>query len=133
MTYCKLNGTAFDVNVAISEYKRKLDILQGENVGRVMTGEMVLDPIGAYLGREITFFRKGDNYQALDDLWDFLVKHSVDKNGILLEAADGQTTIAFQAYYGSTEQPIEKVENGVNYWGEFKVSFIPMEAQVKPT
>lgn len=133
MTYCKLNGTSFDVGVAIAEYKRKLSILHGENAGRVMTGDMILDPVGAYLGWEITFFRKGDNYQALDALWDFLVAHSMDKNGILLEAADGQSTISFQAYYGDTEQLIEKVENGVNYWGEFKVSFVPMKAQVKPT
>lgn len=133
MTYCKLNGTSFDVGVAISEYKRKLNILHGPNAGRVMTGDMVLDPIGAYLGREITFFRKGGNYQAMDELWDFLVAHSLDENGLLLEAADGQSTISFQAYYGDTEQLIEKVENGVNYWGEFKVSFVPMKAQVKPT
>ena len=133
MTYCKINGISFDVGVAISEYKRKLSILHGENAGRVMTGSMILDPIGAYLGREITFFRKGDKYQELDALWDFLVEHSVDRTGVLLEAADGQTTISFQAYYGDTEQLIEKVENGVNYWGEFKVSFVPMEAQVRPT
>lgn len=133
MTYCKLNGVSFDVGVAISEYKRKLSILHGENAGRVMTGSMILDPIGAYLGREITFFRKGDKYRELDALWDFLVAHSLDREGVLLEAADGQTTISFQAYYGDTEQMIEKVENGVNYWGEFKVSFVPMEAQVKPT
>ena len=133
MTYCKLNGIEFDVGVAISEYKRKLSILHGENAGRVMTGAMVLDPVGAYLGREITFFRKGDKYAELDALWDFLVEHSLDRNGVLLEAADGQSTISFQAYYGDTEQQIDKVENGVNYWGEFKVSFVPMEAQVKPT
>lgn len=133
MTYCKINGTSFDVDVAISEYKRKLSILHGPNAGRVMTGSMVLDPVGAYLGREITFFRKGDKYEELDALWDFLVQHSLDKSGVLVEVADGQSSIAYQAYYGDTEQLIEKVENGVNYWGEFKVSFIPMEAQVKPT
>ncbi len=132
MTYCKINGTSFDVGVAISEYERSLDILHGENAGRVMTGTMILDPIGAYLGRAITFFRKGDKYQELDALWDFLVAHSLDRSGVLLEAADGQSTISFQAYYSGTTQKLEKVENGVNYWGEFKMSFIPIEAQVKP-
>lgn len=132
-TYCKLNGISFDVDVAISAYKRKLSILHGENVGRVMSGDMILDPIGAFLGREITFFRKGDNYEAMDALWDFLVEHSMDAEGVLLEAADGQSTISFQAYYGDTEQAIEKVQNGVNYWGEFTVSFIPMNAQVTPS
>ena len=130
--YCKLNGIEFDVGTAISAYKRKLSILHGDNVGRVMSGDMILDPVGAYLGREITFFRKGDNYQAMDALWDFLVEHSMDKAGVLLEAADGQDTISFQAYYGDTEQSIENVRNGVNYWGEFTVSFIPMKAQVTP-
>lgn len=117
MNYIKLNGTDFDVNVAISEYKRKLNILHGENAGRVMSGKMILDPIGAYLGREITFFRRGSNHRGLDALWDFLVAHSMDKEGVMLEAADGQSAISFQAYYGDTEQSIEKVEDGVNYWG----------------
>lgn len=135
MTYCKLNGISFDVGVAIAAYKRKLSILHGENVGRVKSGDMILDPVGAYLGREITFFRKGDSAEAvsaIDALWDFLVEHSVDEKGVYLEAADGQSTIAYQAYYGDTEQSIEKVRDGVNYWGEFTVSFIPMKAQVTP-
>lgn len=131
-TYIKLNGVSFDADIAISEYKRKLDILQGENCKRVMSGLMILDPIGVYLGREITFFRRGNNYAGLDALWDFLVAHALDKNGVYLEAADGQTTLEMQVYYGSTEQPLEKVVNGVNYWGEFTVSFIPMRAQVTP-
>jgi len=132
-TYCKLNGISFDVDVAISGYKRKLHILHGDNANRVMSGDMILDPIGAYLGREITFFRKGENYKAMDALWDFLVQHSMDMEGVLLEAADGQSTISFRAYYGDTEQAIEKVQNGVNYWGDFTVSFIPMNAQVTPS
>lgn len=132
MTYCKLNGTSFDVDVAISAYKRKLNILHGDNAGRTMDGTMVLDPLGAYLGREVTFFRKGDNYAALDALWDFLVEHSMDKKGVLLEAADGQSVLSFQCYYGDTEQSIEEVRDGINYWGEFTVNFVPMKAQVAP-
>ena len=50
----------------------------------------------------------------------------------MLEAADGQTTISYEAYYTSASQDIEKAEDGVNYWGEIEVNFIPMDAQVKP-
>lgn len=132
MSYIKINGIEFDAEVAISEYKRNFNTLHGSNAGRVMTGTMILDPIGTYLGRNITFFRKGDNYKGLDDLWDYLVEHSLDINGVSLEAADGQSTLTFQAYYSSSEQSIERVENGVNYWGEFSVNFIPMDAQVRP-
>lgn len=50
----------------------------------------------------------------------------------MLEAADGQTTISYEAYYTSGTQDIESVSNGVNYWGEIEINFIPMEAQVVP-
>lgn len=132
MSYLALNGIEFDANIAISEYKRRLNILQGPNAGRVMSGDMVLDPLGAYLGREITVFRRGNNYEGLDAFWDFLVQNSMNQNGVYLEAADGQSTIAYQAYYGDTEQSLVRVQAGINYWGDITVSFVPMSAQVKP-
>lgn len=53
-------------------------------------------------------------------------------NSVMLEAADGQTTISYEAYYTSASQDMEKVEGSVNYWGEIEVSFVPIDAQVKP-
>ena len=131
MSYIKINGITFDADVAISKYNRYFNVLDGENAGRVMTGRMVRDGLGSYLGHKITVFRRGDNYKGLDDFWDYLFAHSVD-DSVMLEAADGQTTIAYEAYYTSASQDIEKVENGVNYWGEIEANFIPMDAQVKP-
>lgn len=132
MNYIKLNGITFDADVAISKYNRYFNVLDGDNAGRVMTGRMVRDVIGAYLGHKITVFRRGDNYKGLDDFWDYLFAHSVD-DYVTLEAADGQTTISYEAYFTSASQDIEKVENGVNYWGEIEVNFIPMDAQLKPS
>ncbi len=129
--YIKLNGVLFDVDVAIGEYSRNFNVLDGPAAGRVMTGRMVRDVIGTYLGRKVKVFRRGDNYKGLDRFWDFLVEHSVDES-VLLECADGQSTLAFEAYYTAGEQPIEQVTNGVNYWGEIEINFIPMDAQVKP-
>lgn len=130
MNYIKINGVVFDAKVAISEYNRNFNVLDGENAGRVMTGRMVRDVIGTYIGHKITFFRRGDNYAGLDELWDYLVRHSTD-DSVMLEVADGQTTISYEAYYTSASQDIEKVENGINYWGEIQVNFIPMDAQVR--
>lgn len=131
MSYIKLNGVEFDTEVAISSYNRSFNVLDGENAGRVMTGRMVRDIIGTYIGHKVTVFRRGDNYAGLDRFWDYLVAHSVD-DSVMLEAADGQTTIAYEAYYTSASQDIEQVDNGVNYWGEIEVNFIPMDAQVTP-
>ena len=131
MSYIKLNGIEFDADVAISAYNRNFNVLDGENAGRVMTGRMVRDIIGTYIGHKLTVFRRGDNYQGLDTFWDYLVEHSVD-DSVMLEAADGQSMISYEAYYTSASQDIENVESGVNYWGEIEINFIPMDAQVKP-
>lgn len=131
MNYIKLNGIAFDADVAISKYNRYFNVLDGDNAGRAMDGHMLRDIIGTYIGHKITVFRRGDNYRGLDEFWEYLVEHSVD-DSVDLEAADGQTTIAYEAYYTSASQDIEKVEHGVNYWGEIEINFIPMDAQVQP-
>lgn len=132
MSYIKLNGIVFDADVAISKYNRNFNVLDGETAGRVMTGRMVRDIIGTYLGHKITVFRRGNDYEGLDRFWDYLYQHSVD-DSVMLEAADGQKTIAYEAYYTSASQDIEKVENGVNYWGQIEVNFVPMDAQLKPS
>lgn len=131
MSYIKLNGIKFDADVAISAYNRNFNVLDGENAGRVMTGRMIRDIIGTYIGHKVTVFRRGNNYAGLDKFWDYLVAHSVD-DSVMLEAADGQKTISYEAYYTSASQDIEQVIDGVNYWGEIEVNFIPMEAQVTP-
>lgn len=130
MSYIKLNGQEFDTEVAISAYNRNFSVLDGLNAGRVLSGKMIRDVIGTYLGNKITVFRRGDNYAGLDAFWDYLYQHSID-DSVLLEAADGQKTISYQAYYTSASQELEKVENGVNYWGEIEVNFIPIDGQLK--
>ena len=131
MSYIKLNGKEFDADVAIPSYNRNFNVLDGDNAGRVMTGRMVRDIIGTYIGHKIKVFRRGSNYAGLDEFWDYLVEHSVD-DSVMLEAADGQTTISYEAYYTTATQDIEAVSEGVNYWGEIEINFVPMEAQVVP-
>ena len=131
MSYIKLNGREFDADVASASYNRNFNVLDGDNAGRFMTGRMVRDIIGTYIGHKIKVFRRGSNYAGLDEFWDYLVEHSVD-DSVMLEAADGQTTISYEAYYTTATQDIEAVSEGVNYWGEIEINFVPMEAQVVP-
>ena len=131
MSYIKINGRVFDADVAIMQYSRDFNVVDGPNAGRVISGRMVRDVIGTYLGRKVKVSRRGDNYQGLDDFWDYLVLHSVD-DSVMVEAADGQTTISFEAYYTSAKQEIEHVDGGINWWGDIEVNFIPMDAAVRP-
>lgn len=131
MNYCLINGVDFGATVAISDISENFNVLDGENAGRSkLTGTMIRDIIGTYIGHEITFFRSKDN-DDFDALWDYLVAHSAD-DSVVLEAADDQSSISYDAYYTSGTRKIKNVTDGVNYWDEIKVNFIPIDAQVTP-
>ena len=130
MNYAKIDGISFDVKVAISDYDEYFNVLDGENAGRALSGKMIRDVIGTYIGHRVTFFAT-DNRAGFDELWDYLLAHSVD-DSIRLEAADNQTSISYDAYYTSGSRKLKKVENGVNYWDEIQINFIPIDAQLRP-
>nr|DAU71613.1 MAG TPA: hypothetical protein [Caudoviricetes sp.] len=130
MNYLRINNQPFDVTVAISSIEESFNVLDGENAGRVMSGRMVRDIIGTYIGHKVTFFN-GKNRTDFDALWDYLIAHSVD-DSVLLEAADGQSSISYQAYYTSGVRVLNTAADGVNHWDEIEINFIPMNAQVKP-
>lgn len=125
---CKINGIEFDV--PIKELSESLNVLDGENVGRVLSGRMVRDIIGAYIGHKVTFFNGKDNGEY-DRLYEYLKQHSVD-DYVTVEIAHGQTTISYEAYYTVIEKQLRIRENDVNYWDAIQVSFVPMDAQVRP-
>lgn len=129
MTYVKINGISFDAKVSISDYEENFNVLDGENTGRVARGDMIRDVIGVYIGHKVTFFR-GDTNSGFDDLWDYLVAHASD-DSVRLEAADGQKTIEYDAYYTSGSRKIKAVIDGVNYWDELSVNFIPISPQIR--
>ena len=133
MNYVKINGESFDVGVAISDYEETFNVLDGKNAGRSMTGRMVRDVIGTYIGHSITFFNKGGDAgnAAFDALWDALKRYSV-YDSVQLEAVDGQNQIVYEAYYTTGSRRIRQVDNGVNYWDSLTVNFVPMEAQIVP-
>lgn len=130
MNYCKINGQSFDVTVAISDIEETFNVLDGSNAGRVMSGRMIRDVIGTYIGHKITFFN-GKSNADFDALWNYLIAHSVD-DYVNLEAADGQTSLSYQAYYTSGTRSLRSAADGTNVWDEIEISFVPMDAQVKP-
>lgn len=130
MNYCKINGQSFDVTVAISDIEETFNVLDGSNAGRVMSGRMIRDVIGTYIGHKITFFN-GKSNADFDALWDYLIAHSVD-DYVNLEAADGQTSLSYQAYYTSGTRSLRSAADGTNVWDEIETNFVPMDAQVKP-
>lgn len=124
----KINGEEFDV--PIQELTETINVLDGENVGRVLSGRMERDIIGTYISHKIKFFNGKDNGEY-DRLRAYLLQHSCD-DSVMVEVAHGQTTIAYEAYYTSEESKLRIRQDDVNYWDAIEVNFIAMDAQVKP-
>lgn len=128
MSYLKLNGTEFQTDVAITDYRLDYNILDGDNTGRSQErGTMIREIIGLFPQYKIVCARKGDNYEGLDSLWKFLKQHSMD-DYVTVEMADGQETLRGNFYYTSFGRDLLRVEAGVRYWGSIEITFTAMEA-----
>ena len=131
MTYVKINGKPFDVDVAISDLEESFNVLDGPNAGRAMNGGMIRDIIRTYIGHKITFFN-GKSNKDFDALWDYTLWPI---RSMIMSSWRRQTvsrSISYAAYYTSGTRRIRTVDGGVNYWDELEVSFVPIDAQVKP-
>ena len=51
----------------------------------------------------------------------------------MIEAADGQTSVEYEAYYTSGTRRLRSAADNVNYWDEIEINFIPMDASVRPS
>lgn len=134
MNYVKINGISYDVDVAISEYEETFNVLDGENAGRSSkSGRMIRDIIGTYIGHKVTFFNRGgvSGNSDFDALWSDLLALSVE-DSVQLEAVDGNNQIVYEAYFTTGSRKLHQVIDGVNYWDELTVNFVPMEAQITP-
>ena len=140
--YCDLRGTnetewtSFDVDVMLMDYEETINVLDGEAAGRSkLRGRMIRDPIGAFLGHKVVFARSGMDSAAVaafDNLWNWLKQHSVD-DSVYIRAADGQDSIEYEAYYTNLNRKLEYVEDGVRFWNNITVNFIPIDPTVVPT
>lgn len=135
--YCELKAASdanyidFDADVMITDYEETISVLDGENAGRgKLRGRMIRDVIGTFLGHKITFVPDGST-AGFERLWDWLKAHSTD-DSIWIRASDGQKTIEYEAYYTVAGRKLQRVQNGVRYWGAITVTFIPMDPQLEP-
>lgn len=134
VNYCKIGGESYDV--CVEKIVESFDIQHGENAGRTVGkgATMILDPLGTFIGHEVTFSRKGTTdkaIQAYDDLWNLLKIPRYD--GIEVEMADGQKSIKYTAYVSTGKRELSQITKGDSVlWGSMTIKFTPIEAQYTP-
>ena len=126
MGLCSINGIEWGVEVAILGIERSFQVVEDRNVGTSITGRAIRSIVGTRLGNSVKFFRLGNDYETLDNLWNWLVEHSHDES-VQIEIADGQTTLSYEGYYTFGKQKLEVINNGIKLWDAIEVTFIPIE------
>jgi len=123
-----IDGTAYDVDIVIMpSFAESFEILSGKNSGRTQDGGMYIEQIGTYYNQSFTLkCRVSSRVELYDELYYTL---SSPNNEHTVTMPHNQSWITFQAYISSGQRALERVENGVNYWGPIDVKFTAMDPQ----
>lgn len=137
MNYFRINGINYEV--VVTGIVESFNILYSENTGRVIStgAQMVLDPLGTFIGHKVTIKRKNGYESEYDSLYDLIIKPRrvlKKEDALLFEVAHLQDSIAYAGYVSTGERKLERIDEktGKIYWGELTLNIIPIEAQVLP-
>ena len=128
--FLSIDGTSYDV-LGIIQVGRSVKVEEDENKGTAISGRRIRSIVGAYLSHTFTVYRDPANIAAFDAFWDALKAKSV-QDSVMLEAADNQTTISYEAMYTAMHQDLDWRNNDTNLWGKITVTFESIEPQVVP-
>ncbi len=116
-----IDGTEYP-NIHVVSLKRSFSVLDGDNAGRLMSGEMSRDVIGTYYNYSVEIDPSGAAPETYDALYEVI---SAPQDSHLIIVPYGQTTLAFNAYVSNGEDALLFV-GGKNRWGNLTFNFVAM-------
>lgn len=120
MKLIKINGVAYEVYD--TKITRSFQVLDGENVGRLMNGKMERDVIGTYYN--YTWELSPKDYEQYDELYEIL---SSPSDSHLIEVPYGRNgRKTFEAYVTAGQDELISADNGEYYWEGLSIQFVAM-------
>lgn len=117
-------------HIHIVSIKRSFSILDGENAGRVMTGDMERDVIGTYYNYSAEVDSDDAYPQEYDAFYEVI---SAPQDAHTLVVPYAQTTLTFRAYVTQGQDELEYMMDTQNRWGGLSFNFVAMSPQRRPT
>lgn len=124
-----LDGVTYST-LHVTKLTRSFSVLDGENVGRVLTGDMVRDVIGTFYNYSVEIDADAASRTDYDAFYE-AISAPVDSHELVVPYA--QTTLIFRAYVTQGEDELEVMEPSTNRWGGLSFDFIAMSPQRRPT
>ena len=113
----EVDNVSYDV--INSELTRSFQVLDGENAGRTLDGEMHRDVIGTYYN--YTWKLEPKTIEDYSTLYEVL---SSPDDYHTITVPYNQVTKTFRAYVTNGQDQLRRQENGVNYWTGLSINFI---------
>lgn len=125
-----IDGKTYKAEWVADSFKRKAEILNGENSGRLQgTGTMFLEYVGTFFNFSGQIVK---NTNCSDKEWnDLFIDLSNPKNDHIITVPFGTTKMTTTIYITRLEQSLRKITpNGENKWANvIDVSFVAMDSQ----
>ena len=123
-----LDGVTYP-HIHFVSIQRSFSILDGENAGRLMSGDMERDIIGTYYNYAVEVDSDDASPAEYDSFYEAITA-PVDSHEIVVPYA--QTTLTFQAYVTQGTDDLATMANN-NRWQSLSFNFIAMSPQRRPT
>lgn len=125
-----IDGKTYNIILPYEGVKRSFSILDGDNAGRVQTGDMVRDIIGTYYNYTLDVEQDPLYPKDYDDLFE-KVSEPVDYHTII--APYGQELYQFKAYISDGSDTLKYIDvNGLHYWSGLSLNFVAMSPKRVP-
>lgn len=127
MSVFEMDGAAY--NVHVTKLTRKFSVLDTEEAGRTMDGQMYRDPIGTFYNYTMTVSPDPADPGAMDAFWEAISQPVKSRVCVF---PYGQQTLTQRMYVTSGEQDVLRLTDRAAHWGEITVDFIAMGPKVTP-
>lgn len=114
-----LNGVQYD-KLRVLSITRSFQVLDTDNTGRVISGDMDRDVIGTFYNYTLELERTADGLAQYDAFYEVISDPNLAFHSILVPYA--QTEFTFLAYVTSGEDTLIVRDNG-NNWNGLSISF----------
>lgn len=116
--------------IHVTSIKRNFQVLDGDNAGRVTSGDMRRDVIGTFYNYSFAIDPSQADPTEYDRLFD-VITAPVASHSIIVPYA--QTTLTFQAYVTNGSDELGYMGDVVNRWENLTFNAIAMSPQRTPT
>lgn len=125
--FFRLDGKYYDISVA--SLKREAAILDGENAGRTLSGDMDRDIIGTYYNYSMELDSSNCNAEDYDAFYEEITA-PVDSHEV--EFPYGQRVLVFKAYVSNASDNLQRITSRGNLWNGLSIKFTAMSPKRRP-